>query len=608
MSGFFGILRLDGRPVEDRLLTRIAQELAFRGPRAQNTWAQRNLASCFAFMHTGPSRQALQQPVIHENRFLWGDIRLDGQPDLLAQLASHTSTSSELTSEDLLLMAWAKWGPPALERLIGDFSFALWDNSTQSFHCARDFVGPRPFYYSQVGAIFCFSNTLRILRLVPEISGELDESFIADFLLDGGSLELSRTVYRDIRRLPPGHELTFSNGNLEVRRFRKLPIEEPLRFSRAQDYLTNYRELLDIAVRDRMPCGPTSLYLSGGLDSSSVCATAVRLPELSNRKNSLKAFTLSCESDFDDPEPRFASMTAQHLGIAHQIIEDPNGQFFELADTSGPTPEPNEEILFAQQQRELQIIAAHSNVVLSGDGGDNVLAGQAWPYLLHLLAKRDLATFIREFGGYLCSHKKIPPLRGGFRTRIRSLLNVNNGDRDYPPWLNSDFEARQNLKRRWLELQQPHPNSSHPLHPLGYDSLHNGYWGSILETEDAGWNRVLLETRAPLLDLRILNFLLRLPPVPWCMDKELVRQTMKYDLPAAVLGRPKTPLLLSPLETCGKEHQWLSRLPPGNPGAVESFVNWPKWCETLSRSKGSLNWLTLRPACLFFWLKAVESK
>ncbi len=608
MSGYFGMVRLDGSPVDQRFLAGIGEELAFRGPDGQNIWTQDSVGGCFALMRTGPASQAVQQPVIHNNRFLWGDIRLDAQRDLLAQLSTEASAAPELTSEDLLLMAWSKWGANALERIIGDFSFALWDASKQRLHCARDFVGPRPFYYSHIGDVFYFSNTLRILRLIPEISRELDETFIGDFLLEGWSLEPSRTVYRGIRRLPPGHALSFSNGQLEVRRFRKLPIEEPLRFARPEEYVAEYRELLNMAVSDRLPSGCASLYLSGGLDSTTVCATAAGIAAADDRKNMLKAFTFSWESTPDDPEPHFASITAQYLGIAHEIIREPDHPLFEAAQTGVETsPEPDEDFFFVQQQRQLRTIAAHSNVVLSGDGGDNVLTGQSWPYLVQLIRQRNLSAIAREFGGYLWTHRRIPPIRGGFRTKIRLLLKGNNPFKEYPAWLNSDFEARNNLRQRWLDLSSHRNTAEHPLHPEGYRSLHDDFWGSTLERHDTGWNRVRLESRAPLLDLRILTFLLRLPPVPWCMHKELARQAMRNLLPEPVLQRPKTPLLFNELEVCGDDGQWFSRLSSVGPGRAGSFVNWQKWCETSSLPKGSLNWMNLRPACLFFWLKAVES-
>ena len=611
MSGFFGMLRQDGKPVEERLLEGIAERMSFRGPDGKNVWARANVGGCFALMRTGPGSQAPQQPVIWEDRFyLWGDIRLDGRRELWRQLAGDDGAEgASANSEQLFLRAWAKWGEGCLERVIGDFSLALWDAREGSLWCARDFVGARPFYYAHVGGVFCFSNTLEILRCVPEVSGELDESFLGDFLLGGWSAEPTRTVYRDIRRLAAGHVLKFSKDGVEVRRFRKLPIEEPLQMKRAEEYLEAYLELLKSAVNDRLPDRETSLYLSGGLDSSSVCAVAAQIAGQRGRKEKLKAFTVSMESFFEDPEPAFAKLTARHLGLSHEIIAETQLIPFEGAETEeGRMPEPNEEVFFARGRRDYQRIAGHSNVVLSGDGGDDILTGQAWPYLVQLWGRRDWGELAQKFGGYFWTHKRVPPLRGGFRGKLSRLLKSGDPFDGYPEWLNPEFEAQENLRRRWLELRSAKKSQEHPLHPAAYDGLHEGYWAEVLETEDAGWNRVRLETRAPLLDIRVLSFLLRLPPVPWCVNKELCRKAMKNVLPTPVVERPKTPLRKDPLEVCSNQRGWISELPKEAPKGLIKFVNWDKWCETLQYSKGSLNTGRLRPASLLHWLKAVENR
>jgi asparagine synthase (glutamine-hydrolysing) len=611
VSGFFGILRLDQKSIENRFLDRIAAEMSFRGPDGINTWNQGRLAGCFALMRTGPVKQAPQQPVNWNNRFwLWGDIRLDARQDLLQELSSEDGISAlDVTSEELLLRSWAKWGPGSLEHVIGDFGFALWDEKEEILWCARDFVGGRPFFYAHVPGVFCFGNTLQILPLVPEVSRELDESFLGDYLLEGWSSDDASTVYRDIRRLPAGHLLRFSNATVEVLRFRKLSIEEPLQLSRPEEYLEAYRELLEITVRDRLPQGRTALYLSGGLDSSSVCAVASQIATDRGEKEQLKAFTIGWNRFFDDPEPHFAGITAQHLGLAHEIIQATELHPYEQAQSKGGcTPEPDDEIFFALEQRKSQKIAAHANIVISGDGGDDVQIGQSWAYLTYLWAKNDWMKIARDFGGYLWSHRSIPPLHGGFRTKFLKFLNAEDPYAGYPDWLNSDFEARYNLRHKWYALKNRRRNIEHPTHPLAYRTLHQGYWAAVLEMEDAGWNRVCLESRAPLLDLRLLTFLLRLPPVPWCMNKYLGRQAMKNLLPDKITKRPKTPFVGEPVEKCGEPADWLASLPKSSLGRVEEFVNWPKWCETLYRSKGSLTSGILRPAGLFHWLKAVESE
>ncbi len=611
MSGFFGILRLDGQPVEERFLERIAAEMSFRGPDGTGIWNHAGIGSAFALTRTGPVEQAPRQPVSWDERFLlWGDLRLDAREGLLEALsAENCAPETSATSEELLLRAWAKWGSASLEHVIGDFSFALWDGKEEILWCARDFVGARPFYYSPVRGVFCFSNALQILRLVPEVSAELDELFLGDYLLGGWNAEPSRTAYQDIRRLPAGHLLRLSKGIPEIRRFRKLSIEEPLQLQSPGEYLEIYRDLLKAAVSDRLPKSATSLYLSGGLDSSSVSAIAAQIAAGRGQKEKLKAFTLSWIPFFDDPEPAFAKLTAQHLGIAHEVLQEARLVPYERVETGEATPpQPSDDIFFARQQRSRRTIAAHSNVVLSGDGGDDVLTGQSWPYLMYLWRRRAWEEIARDFGGYLWSQKSIPPLRGGFRTTMLRVFKAKDPFADYPPWLNPDFEARANLRQRWLHLRDAKKNTDHPVHPEAYEALHDGYWASVLEMEEAGWNRVSMESRAPLLDLRLLVFLLRLPPVPWCVNKLLCRQAMRELLPDRIVNRPKTPLLMNPLEKCVGPGDWMPALLNSAPNLVAGFVNWPKWCETLSRSKGSLRLGILRPASLFHWLKAVESE
>jgi len=174
-----------------------------------------------------------------------GRLALDGRDGLQQQLSGQ-NCPPESTSEDLLLQAWAKWGPACLQNIIGDFSFALWDSVEKTWWCARDFIGARPFFYAHVPGVFCFSNTLQILPRVPELSGQLDETFLGDFLTHGWNLDLERTVYRDIHRLPSGHLLKFSINALTVRRFRKLPIEEPHHLGRPEEYLQTYLDLLNL--------------------------------------------------------------------------------------------------------------------------------------------------------------------------------------------------------------------------------------------------------------------------------------------------------------------------------------------------------------------------
>jgi asparagine synthase (glutamine-hydrolysing) len=605
MSGFFGMVRTDGTAVEPRFFEGIAQRLRFRGPDGGQTWAKDGLGACFAYLETGNRHQSRSQPVQLGGRYtLLGDVRLDARKELIRELSDKKQEPIEGASdEELLLLAWSVWGEEALARLLGDFSFAIWDASQQTLFCARDFCGARPFFYSWREEVFCYSNTLNALRLAPEVSDILDETYVREFLLTGLCSDPTHTVWRDIRRLPAGHRLILSGGQVHIQRFLNLPIEEPLRFKQSSQYLENYRELLGQAVGDRLPQGKASFSLSGGLDSGSVCATAARIAKATGNSEALKAFTISWRPLFEDPEPEFAKLTAKHLDLAHEILEE--NPILPNECGAASAPEPNSELFLDRDHRLRQIISKHARVVLSGDGGDDILSGQSWPYLKYLYRRGEWTEILKSFGGYLGSHGRFPPLRGGFRSRLRRLTGARAKSPELPAWLNEGFAERGCDQSETSFLERP-GTEEHPLHPAAYRALHQGYWASVHETEDAGCTGVLLETRAPLLDLRILQFLLRVPPVPWCINKELSRRAMSGGLPNQVLVRPKAPLMEDPLELCWRRDGWRPNPEKNPPKMIHEFVKWDSWLATLDRAKGYFTYEYLYPLSFSLWLKAIE--
>jgi asparagine synthase (glutamine-hydrolysing) len=608
MSGFFGIVRTDGAAVEPRFLEQVARRLHFRGPDGAVTSAIAGVGTCFTYLETGTRYQSRTQPVrLGERYTLLGEVRLDARKELIEELQENRlAAAQESCDEELLLLAWSVWGEGALSKILGDYSFAIWDAARRSLWGARDFNGARPFFYAFRNGVFCFSNTMQVLRMVPEVSAELDDAFVRDFLLEGICNDPERSVWRDVRRLPAGHLLQWNEAGIHVRRFLRLPVEEPLRLKQPGEYLENYREHLVRAVTDRLPEGKVALYLSGGLDSGSVCAVAARIAAGRGNSGNLKAFTISWKPLFDDPEPGFAGITARHLGIPHEILGEDTVHFLG-AVAAEHTPEPTSDLFHDRACRIFKKIAEHSPLVLSGDGGDNVLTGQAWPYFQYLRARGDWREIAWSFGEYFGEHLRFPPLRGGFRGKFRRLFGGVPAAPEIPSWLNQEFSKRCGMRiqktgefRKGLE--------AHPVHPQAYASLHSGYWASVLEEEDAGWTGLRLETRAPLLDLRLLRFLLRLPQVPWCVDKEVTRRAMNSWLPPEILKRPKRPLLHDPLEAWQKRAGWRPQPEENPPELVHEFINWKDWRATLENPKGFLSWRQLYPLSLVLWLKDIENR
>ena len=143
-----------------------------------------------------------RQPAGLEGRFwITADARLDDRAELLAEL--HRPSNGILPSvpdSELILRAYAKWGPACVEHLRGDFSFAIWDARDKQLFCARDQFGIKPFYFASVGSILIFSNTLDCIRQHPAVSARLNDLAIADFLFFDMIREPAATSFADIQQ------------------------------------------------------------------------------------------------------------------------------------------------------------------------------------------------------------------------------------------------------------------------------------------------------------------------------------------------------------------------------------------------------------------------
>ena len=608
MSGFAGIIGRRGEPCNPALLRHWAEKLEYRGPDGTFVHAEPGAAFCFTFLKTGPAPQRAKQPFSLDGRFWFlGEARLDGRDELIRRLCAAGEDASPQTSdEELILQTWRAWGREGIEGLEGDLAYALWDREARRLICARDLIGPRSFYYAVHEGRFYFSNELRRILEVPGISRELDPVFIGDFLLQEFCGDAERTAYRDLRRLPPGHILTYDDGQLSVRPYAQLPIEEPIYLKRSEEYIEQFRALLEQAVRERLPHEPTVIFLSGGLDSTSIGAVAVDCARKDGREPEFHAFTADCRPLFDDEESDFARLAANHLGIPIEIVSrgwSPPFDQWELPALQ--TVEPHNDIFFEHNLRLYGQTVGSGRVALLGYGGDDILTGQSWPYLLYLLRRGRLGEILKSYGAYTIRHGRVPPPRGGFRTRLRRWFGIRNGLTEFPDWLNPDFVERQKLRERWGKLNQ-NPNV-HPIHPLGYGNPFSHFYANVFEVEDASWTGAVLEARAPLLDLRLMRFLLRLPPVPWCTEKEILRQAMRERLPEAIRVRPKTPLSGDPMAIHLARGTWSPERTPLRSSQLPEFVDRQKLQATFFRVQGSFLEVATRALSLDRWLKTIEN-
>ncbi|MFI5108154.1 MAG: asparagine synthetase B family protein [Terriglobales bacterium] len=601
MSGIVGVLGVQGETPDRSLLQAVTQFMAFRGPDAQQTWVGDGVAFGHALLSIATPSANQQQPFSLDGEvWIVADARLDACADLLSALHStgHPCPRSAGDAE-LILRAYAAWGQACLEHLLGDFCFAIWDGKRKSLFCAHDQVGIKPFYYAETKRWLVFSNTLDCVRMQPEAAAGLNELSVADFLLFGSVQDPSATIFAGIRRLPPAHALTWCGGKLSVQRYWTPPDDEEIRYQHSTDYEEHFRQLLHTAVKDRLRTDRAAISLSGGLDSTSVAAFARRAG-----CSDLRAFTTVFDKVVPDNERHYSRLFAESLGLPIEYLAGDGYVTAVQPDLpDARSSQPDENVLAVFDTDFYRLAGNASRILLTGQGGDAGL----FPTNSHfrrLLSQGRLGRFLRDGVRYARARRGLPPL--GVRTLLQRRFGVCDPWRvDYPEWLNPDFESHLRLQERWKEMSAP--AAPHRHRPEAVALLLAPFWQNYFEGCDPGATRICLEHVHPYFDLRLLRFLFAIPPVPWTLDKCLIRSAMRDILPDAVRLRPKTPLAADPWLIFVRNNRGAFSKAPLNLAAYVDRVKYQAFLKSPAAFGQNSYQFSVRPAVLSAWLSQTST-
>ncbi|MEC4807072.1 MAG: asparagine synthase-related protein [Jaaginema sp. PMC 1079.18] len=606
MSGICGILHFDGTAVEPALIQRWTQYLTYRGGDDWGCWCRGNVGLGHTLLRTTREAATEKQPYSFDGKtYITADLRLDDRETLVERLQAADRVCS-LNDPDvvLLLQAYHLWGENCLDYLLGDFAFALWDAQQQRLFCARDRFGVKPFFYTYTGKFLAFSNTINCLRLHPEISNELNELAIADFLLFDTNQDLATTTFRQIQRLQAAQTLTLTrDGQKKQRQYWQLTLPNPIRLPGESDYIEGFEHYFNLALGDRLRLDRVALFLSGGLDSAAIAHYSHNQPT----PPQLHAFTIIYNHLIPDDEKEYAQATTQTLNIPHSCFAaDDYALYAHHHQPAYQFPEPQPIPRSAVHFDWLRQVAQHSSVALYGQGGDEgfkmATVSEAWRGMPFFNLLADIAL---SWGKY----KQPIPWGTGIRNLIQKYRQPPPETFTQTPWLNEDFAHRWQLSDRVATiLAQSRPPLDQPPRSRAFYSLPpSPLWNLNFETYDPGVSRLPLEVRLPFLDLRLLNYLLALPPLPWCIDKTLLRIALRDKLPARVCDRPKTPLSLEPA---------VARLAQGDrPWQVlphftelDPYIDRDKLQQITSGKMDTQQvWRSLRPLSLGYWLKQLAN-
>jgi asparagine synthase (glutamine-hydrolysing) len=276
VSAICGVINLDSRPAAQAVIAAMSAALAHRGPNGEALWLGASEALAHRLLHTTPESLTEVQPVVRGDAdlVLVADARIDNRAELIGLLRPRATS---LSDSELILEAYARWGSDCVDRLIGDFAFALWDGRLRTLFCARDPMGVKPLYYFRNERVFAFASELKSLFTLPEVKPTIDPEQVALFV-GWHHEERERTMYRDLMRLPAAHTLLVSRDRTVLRQYWTPESSPEVRFARDEEYVEGFREVFATAVKARLRSAhPVGATLSGGLDSTSIVCMSRKL-------------------------------------------------------------------------------------------------------------------------------------------------------------------------------------------------------------------------------------------------------------------------------------------------------------------------------------------
>ncbi len=465
--------------------------------------------------------------------------RLDERQILLLQLGMPGSVSDS----ELVLHAYLRWGEDCLTRLIGDFTFVIFDSQRKQLFCARDKVGIRPLYYYHSGAEFYFASSLAVLSKLCGIAPLLDKEILgavtARILFPP-----EKTIWQQLLRLPPATTLSVSVSGTKITRYWQLQTQKPTSQKNDDDWCAKTHCILTAAVQDRMrDRSGIGLLLSGGLDSSTIAAVATSHPLADKHffaaaSSVLPEGYLGKENDESDYIDAITASYNFDVEIQEKVVGlDPlNRTLFSQAFVNHGRPV---NIYHAMDHNLYKHLAGSGvQVALNGFWGDGTISytGKGWfgrnlrnGHWKQLVETAKAISCYRDVSIYRVLFGE---LRGSISTLRNSTPSaLRKHIRNHPI-------LAKTLKKALIErddltlLSGSLPSETLPdIMPRGFRSVEELY----LEGSQVG-----VEASFPFLDIRVLELCMDLPPQEFIlggMPRSLIRRTMWNQLPPKIRDR-----------------------------------------------------------------------
>lgn len=562
MCGICGVLDLRDREFPAREMEAMAATLHHRGPDDHGIFFSEPVSLGFRRLSIVDLAGG-KQPMANEDSTVWivfnGEIYNHRELRPVLERRGHRYSSSSDT--ETILHLYEEYGPDCVHHLQGMFAFAIWDARRKSLFCARDRLGIKPFYYAVYGDRFIFASEAKALFEVDGFRPRLNRGALPEYLAFG-YLSSDGMLFEGVRKLPPGYTITIDLSTRDKTpktcQYWDLDPSKSQQHRNESEYVDEFRHLFSRTVESHLMSDvPVGVFLSGGLDSSSIAAEMAAF-----RKDRIQTFSVGYADDNYSELP-YARIMAKHIQSEHnEVLLGPEEFFESLPSTIWSEDEPLAWPSSVSLYFVSRLAAQKVKVVLTGEGGDELFAGylKYRAALWNLRGSRVYRTLapkpVRSLTRRLLATDIAPDwimrkLRHSFLyhpDRFEEIYFDNFycafTEAEQSELLTREFTDEVHDTNPYANSMRFFPSSANRggvLQRLLYLDIKT-YLVELLMKQDQMSMAASLESRVPFLDHKLVEFAAGVPDhlkIRRFNGKYLLRKAMESRLPAEILTRTK---------------------------------------------------------------------